>query len=278
MNPALAKFILKRTPDSVLHPDTMAEHILTLNTGAKIPALGLGTWQSDPGQVAKAVEHALKVGYKHIDAAYVYGNENEVGEGLAKAFNSGVKREDIFVTTKLWCTFHRRAEECLDESLKRLGLDYVDLYLMHWPVPMNQNGNHPLFPKLDDGSRDLDSEWSHIQTWKEMEKLLKTGKTKAIGVSNYSKRYLEQLLPEASVTPAVNQIENHPYLPQQEIVDLCNEKGILITAYSPLGSTDSPLFKEEEVQELAKKHNVGPGTVLLSYAGKVGFSVMMDSI
>lgn len=244
----------------------------TLNTGAKIPAVGLGTWQSEKGQVATAVAHALKSGYRHIDAAFVYGNENEVGQGLKEAFDSGIKREDVFVTSKLWCTYHRKPEECLDEGLKRLGLDYVDLYLMHWPVPMNPNGNDPLFPKHPDGSRDLDTEWKHWDTWKEMEKLLKTGKTKAIGVSNYSKRYLEQLLPHCTVVPAANQIENHPLLPQQEIADFCKEKGILIEAYSPLGSTGSPLFKEEAVTDIAKKHNVGAGTVLISYQGTSGES------
>lgn len=152
----------------------------TLNTGAKIPVVGLGTWQSQPGEVADAVEHALKSGYRHIDGALVYQNEAEVGEGIKR---SGLPREEIFVTTKLWNTYHRRVEECLDKSLKDLGLEYVDLYLMHWPVPMSENGDHPLFPKLKDGSRDLDREWSYKQTWKEIEKLIKTGKVKAIGVS-----------------------------------------------------------------------------------------------
>lgn len=267
MNPQLANFMLARTPESIKHPKTMADTHFTLNNNTKIPAIGLGTWQSDPGQVKDAVAHALKVGYRHIDAAYVYGNEAEVGDGLKQAFESGLNREDVFVTSKLWCTFHRKAEECLDESLKRLGLEYVDLYLMHWPVPMNPHGNHPLFPKHPDGSRDLDTEWSHIQTWKGMEKLVKTGKTKAIGVSNYSKKYLEELLPHCEVVPAANQIENHPYLPQQEIADFCAEKGIRVEAYSPLGSTGSPLFQEEGVQEVAKKYGVGPGTVLISYQG-----------
>lgn len=141
---------------------------------------------------------------------------------------------------------------------------------MHWPVPMNPNGNHPMIPKLEDGSRDLDmKEWSHVKTYKEMEKLLKTGKTKAIGVSNYSVKFLEELLPHVEVTPAANQIENHPYCPQQDIVDFCKSKGILVEAYSPLGSTGSPLFQEEGVQEVAKKHNVGPGTILISYQGNL---------
>ncbi|KXT03993.1 hypothetical protein AC578_9224 [Pseudocercospora eumusae] len=258
----------------------MAQTTYTLNTGAKIPAVGLGTWQSPAGEVKAAVAHALKSGYRHIDAAFVYGNENEVGEGLKEAFDSGIKREDVFVTSKLWCTYHRTPEKCLDEGLKKLGLDYVDLYLVHWPapVPMNPNGNDPMFPKHPDGSRDLDTEWSHVQTWKEMEKLLKTGKTKAIGVSNYSVPYLKELLEKAEVVPAANQIENHPYLPQQEIADFCKEKGILIEAYSPLGSTGSPLFQEDGVKEVAKKHNVGPGTILISYQVTKGHVVLPKSV
>ena len=226
----------------------------------------IGTWQSPPGQVKDAVYHALKSGYRHIDCAYVYQNEEEVGAGLKAAFDDGLcKRKDIFITTKLWCTFHGKVEENLDLSLKQLGLDYVDLYLMHWPIHMNPEGNHPLFPKHPDGSRDLLLDWSHVKTYKNMEQVLKTGKTKAIGVSNYSKTYLEQLLPYVDVVPAANQIENHPLLPQQEIVDFCKEKGILVEAYSPLGSTGSPLMKDPAVVKIAEDAGASPGTVLLSY-------------
>lgn len=126
-------------------------------------------------------------------------------------------------------------------------------------------GNHPLFPKHEDGSRDIVHSHSHVTTWKSMEKLLTTGKVKAIGVSNYSVKYLEELLPQATVVPAVNQIENHPSLPQQEIVDFCKEKGIVITAYSPLGSTGSPLFTAAPIVEVAQKRGVTPATVLLSW-------------
>jgi len=256
----------------------MADTLFPLNNGTNIPALGLGTWQSEPGEVKKAVSYALSVGYKHIDCAYCYGNEDEVGEGLKEAFASGVKREDVFVTTKLWCTYHSRVEENLDKSLKSLGLEYVDLYLVHWPVAMNPNGNHEKFPKLPDGSRDLVKDWSHVQTWKAMERLLATGKVKAIGVANYSVKFLEQLLPQATVVPAVNQIENHPSLPQQEIVDFCKEKGIHITAYSPLGSTGSPMFKEPKILEVAEKRGVTPASILLSYHVARGSSVLAKSV
>ncbi|KAJ6179537.1 hypothetical protein N7519_009998 [Penicillium mononematosum] len=250
-----------------------------LNTGAEIPALGLGTWQSQPGEVARAVFHAIKVGYRHIDAALCYGNENEVGQGIKEAIDAGiVKREDLFVTTKLWCSYHARVEEGLQQSLTDLGLDYVDLYLMHWPLAMNPKGNHNLFPKLADGSRDIVHSHSHVTTWKSMEKLVGTGKVKAIGVSNYSVKFLEELLPQATIIPAANQIENHPLLPQQEIVDFCNKAGIHITAYSPLGSTGSPLFTAEPIVAVANKRGVTPATVLLSWHIARGSSVLAKSV
>jgi diketogulonate reductase-like aldo/keto reductase len=169
-------------------------------------------------------------------------------------------------------------EQNLDKSLKALGLDYVDLYLLHWPVAMNPDGNDDRFPKLPDGSRDLIRDRMHWETYKDMEKLLDTGKARAIGVCNYSVKYLEELLPKVSVVPAVNQIENHPLLPQQEIVDLCKEKGILITAYSPLGSTGSPLFKDPNIVKLAKEKGVTPGSILLSYHIARGSSVLAKSV
>ncbi len=149
---------------------------------------------------------------------------------------------------------------------------------MPWRLPNPDNnpipGNDPKFPKHPDGSRDLDKHWSHVQTYKQMEDLLKTGKVKAIGVANYSARYLRELLPHVSVVPAVNQIENHPYLPQQDIVDFCKEKGIHVTAYSPLGSSGSPLLHDERVTEVAEKHGVPASAILLSYLGTVSSYVL----
>lgn len=143
---------------------------------------------------------------------------------------------------------------------------------------MNPNGNHPLIPKHPDGSRDLDKSWTHVQTWHELEKLAKTGKTKAVGVSNYSVPFLQELLASATTVPAVNQIENHPYCPQQEIVDFCADKGILVTAYSPFGSTDSPLMKEDGVVQIAQKRGVSSGCVLVSYAVARGISAIPKSV
>lgn len=170
--------------------------------------------------------------------------------------------------TKVWNTYSSRVELGLDKSLKALGLDYVDLFLVHWPVGMNPKGNDDRFPKLPDGSRDIVWDHDHVATWKQMEALLGTGKVRGIGVCNYSKPYLEQLLAKADVVPAINQIENHPALPQQEVVDFCKEKGIHIVAYSPLGSTGGPLMQSEAVAKVAERKGVSPGTVLLSYHGE----------
>ncbi|CAM1501586.1 Fc.00g035700.m01.CDS01 [Cosmosporella sp. VM-42] len=256
----------------------MAATFFKLNNGQEIPALGLGTWQSPAGEVQKAVSYALKDGYKLIDGAYCYGNEDEVGEGLKDAFASGVKREDVFVMTKVWATYNTRVELALDKSLKSLGLDHVDMFLIHWPVLLNPEGNHDKFPTHPDGSRDIIRSYNHVDTWKQMEKLVATGKTKGVGVCNYSKRYLEELLPHATIVPAINQIENHPSLPQQEIVDLCNEKGIHVVAYSPLGSTGGPLMSAEPVVKIAQKKGVSASTVLLSYHVARGSTVLAKSV
>lgn len=256
----------------------MAATSFKLNTGKEIPSLGLGTWQSKPGEVQTAVSYALRNGYKLVDCAYCYGNEAEVGEGLKEAFAAGVRREDVYIMTKAWASYNTRVEECLDKSLKALGVDYVDMYLIHWPVLLNPNGNDDKFPTLPDGKRDIIYDWKHTDAWKQMEALLSTGKVRGIGVSNYSKKYLEQLLAGCTVVPAINQIENHPSLPQQEIVDLCHDKGIHVVAYSPLGSTGSPLFTAAPVVEIAEKRGVSPATVLLSYHIARGATVLAKSV
>ena len=213
-------------------------------------------------------------GYRHIDCAWFYLNEEEVGQGI-KA--SGIPREELFVTTKIWSTFHRRPEVCLDDSLRKLGLDYVDLVLMHWPVPLVIRGDDPL-PTNPDGSRASDTEWSHVKTWELMEKLLATGKTRAIGVSNYSIPYLEKLFESAKVVPAANQIELHPYLPQHELVAYCKSKGIAPQAYSPLGSSGGPVLQDEVVVEIGKKHGADPAQVVVSWNVQRGVVTLPKSV
>ncbi|KAH6905131.1 NADP-dependent oxidoreductase domain-containing protein [Coprinopsis sp. MPI-PUGE-AT-0042] len=237
-----------------------------LNTGAEMPTVGLGTWKSQPGAVEKAVEHALKHGYKHIDTAAAYGNEAEVGEGI-KA--SGVPRESIFLTTKLNNCDHARAAEALEDSLKKLDTPYLDLWLMHWPAPM------------DAECKEADKSLDWINAWKSMVKLFKENpnKLKAIGVSNFSVEFLQRLLKDSEVVPAVNQIELHPSCPQIDVVDFCREKGIVVTAYSPLGSDNSPLLKDEVVQEIADKYKSTPANILISLqANRPGVNVLTKSV
>ncbi|OCF45949.1 aldo-keto reductase [Kwoniella heveanensis CBS 569] len=246
-----------------------------LNTGASIPAIGLGTWQAKPGEVRQAVAHALKSGYRHIDGALCYQNEKEVGEGIK---DSGVPRSEIFLTSKVWSSYHDRAEECLDITLKDLGTDYLDLYLVHWPVRLAPNGTHPLFPVKEDGSRNIDWEWDQSKTWEQMEAVLAKGKVKAIGISNAGIPILEHIAKTAKVQPAVNQVEIHPYNPQLDFVKYCQEHNILVEAYSPLGSTSSPLHDDPDLNAIAKKHNVSTATVLISWSVNKGIVVLPKSV
>lgn len=223
-----------------------------LNTGAHMPIINLGTWKSKPGQVEHAVEYALKSGYRGIDTATDYQNEKEVGQGIVA---SGISREEIFLTTKLGCCDHGNPEAALQSSLRELNTPYLNLWLLHWPAPMLPDESGP----------DKNIDW--LDTWKGMERLYKShpDKLKAIGVSNLSVPYLERLLKECTVIPAVNQIELHPACQQQEIRDLCNEKNIVLTSYSPLGSDESPLLDNPIVKRIADAHSVPPATILVSF-------------
>lgn len=181
------------------------------------------------------------------------------------------------MTTKIWGTYHRQPEACLDESLQKLGLDYVDLVLVHWPVPLEKRGDEKI-PLNPDGSRALDRDWTPEQTWEQMEKLPATGKAKAIGVSNWSVPYLERLLAKAKTVPAANQVELHPFLPQHELVKFCQSKGILMQAYSPLGSSGGPVLQDELVQSIAKAHSADPAQVVVSWAAQRGVVALPKSV
>ncbi|KAF8997112.1 NADP-dependent oxidoreductase domain-containing protein [Cyathus striatus] len=254
----------------------MSSPTVKLNNGIEIPLVGLGTWQSPPEEVSAAVSYAIKeAGYRHVDCAWAYGNEKDVGKGIR---DSGVPRSEIFITSKLWGTWHSRVEECLDQTLTNLGTDYLDLYLVHWPVPLNPKGNHPVFPTLPDGKRDVDHSWDLKDTWKQMEAVLAKGKVKAIGVSNFSEAKLEEIIPTAEVIPAVNQLEIHVYNPQHELVSYLKSKGIVPQAYSPLGSTKSPLLSDEVVTGVAQKHSLQTSDVLLGYLVAKGVVVLPKSV
>ncbi|KAG2174215.1 hypothetical protein INT43_004236 [Umbelopsis isabellina] len=244
-----------------------------LNTGAKIPLVGLGTWQSKPNEVYEAVLTAIKAGYRHIDTAWIYGNEKEVGQAIK---DSGVDRQSLFVTTKLWNNAHNPedVEKALEVSLKNLQMEYLDLWLMHWPVAF-KSGDKPV-PKNADGKVEL-APVDYVDTYAAMEKVV-GDRVRAIGVSNFTVGKLQRLLKSASVVPAANQVELHPYLPQNELIDFCKQNKIHVTAYSPLGSTSGPVQKEPIIVDLAKKYNVEPAQVLISWAYKRGTSVLPKSV
>ncbi|KAJ9098853.1 hypothetical protein QFC20_005860 [Naganishia adeliensis] len=203
------------------------------------------------------VQQALKVGYRHIDTAYGYGNEQAVGKAVR---DSGIPREEIFVTTKLTNEHHGLVQHGFNESLKALGIGYIDLYLMHWP-----QGNNPKTGETIPYGQSP----TFVETWREMEKLLDTGKVRSIGVSNFSAKNLEILLKETTIVPAVNQVEAHPYLPQASLDAYCREKGIALTAYCPLGQPRgpdlSPVLTDPVTKRLAKKYGKPEGSVLISW-------------
>lgn len=250
----------------------------TLNTGAQIPVVGFGTWQAKPGEVERAVETALKSGYRHIDCAAIYRNEAEVGDGIRR---SGVSRSEIFITGKLWNTKHapEDVEAALDKSLQDLGVEYLDLFLMHWPVAFNGKTGK-WFPLRESGVFDL-IDINPSTTYKAMEKLLSTGRVRAIGVSNFTISQLKELLSKTDVVPAVNQIEAHPYLQQPALFDFCKSKNIFIEAYSPLGNnqTGEPRTVDDElVGVLGRRLSMDGGQLLATWGIQRGTVVLPKSV
>jgi alcohol dehydrogenase (NADP+) len=255
--------------------------------GDQMPALGLGTWKSKPGEVYNAVKESIKVGYRHIDCAHIYGNEAEIGNALSDAFKAGeVKREDLWVTSKLWNSSHLKEDvrPALEKTLKNLQIDYLDLYLIHWPVALKPGTG---FPKGSDEFLSLKNIPISV-TWKEMEKCVSAGLTRHIGVSNFSIKKITDVLSECDIRPEVNQIELHPFLQQNEMLEFCNNENIVLTAYSPLGSIDRPaafkapdepsLLENPTIVDIARNHECSTAQVLIRWAIQRGTSVIPKSV
>ncbi|MEA5463760.1 aldo/keto reductase [Leptothoe sp. PORK10 BA2] len=250
---------------------------LAIATGYR--RLGLGPWKGAPGDVYSTVKDAIAAGYRHIDCAHVYGNEANIGRALADCFKAGiVTRDQMWITSKLWSDCHepKEVQPAVENTLANLQLDYLDLYLMHWPVAIQKGSTFPVTPETLISLKDLPL----LDTWRAMESLVDKGLCRHIGVSNFSIAKLQNLLDNAQRPPEMNQIELHPYLQQPSMLDFCHKNNIHLTAYSPLGSADRPaslktanepiLLEEPTIAAIAKSHGVTPAQVLLSWAMQRG--------
>ncbi|KAG6653403.1 NADP-dependent D-sorbitol-6-phosphate dehydrogenase-like [Carya illinoinensis] len=262
---------------------------ITLNNGFKMPMVGLGVWRIEDKEMRDLVINAIKIGYRHFDCAADYKNEAEVGEALAEAFRTGlVKREDLFITTKLWNSDHGHVVEACKDSLKKLQLDYLDLYLVHFPVATRHLGVGNTGSALgEDGVLDIDTTISLETTWHAMEDLVSMGLVRSIGISNYDIFLTRDCLAYSKVKPAVNQIETHPYFQRDCLVKFCQKHGICVTAHTPLGGAaantewfgsvsclDDPVFKglaakyKRTVAQIVLRWGVQRDTVVIPKSSK----------
>ena len=259
---------------------------LTLHDGTPFPAFGLGTWKPQGDDVYRAVRVALEAGYRHIDCAAIYGNEDVIGRALTDAFAAGdAQRDDVWVTSKLWNTEHAKdaVRPALEKTLSQLQLEYLDLYLIHWPVALRPG---VLRPEKPEDFVSL-SECPLEETWGAMAELPGTGLTRQIGVSNFNANKIRHVHEATGVLPAVDQVEMHPYLAQNGLLEATREMGVILTAYSPLGTPDSGemfgrddpfrLLDDETVARIGEARGATPGQVLLAWAIARGTTVIPKS-
>ncbi len=260
---------------------------LVFKNNDQMPALGLGTWKSEPGEVYSAVKIAIQEGYRHIDCAPIYGNEKEVGQALSECIKEGlVTREELWLTSKLWNDAHAKADvvPALQQTLQDLQTDYLDLYLIHWPVAIHKGAQFPLsgsdFVAL--------TEIPLTETWSGMETCANLGLTRHIGVSNFGIKALQTVMADCTIAPEANQVECHPHFQQNELLDFCRSNNIHFTSYSPLGSMDrSEAFKSDDEPSLlenkviigiAELHQATPAQVILSWNLHRDTSVIPKSV
>lgn len=260
--------------------------VFTLRGGLKMPALGLGTYapKENDDDVFKAVHAAVKLGYRHLDCAAIYRNERAVGSAIKKLIVEGtIEREDLFITSKLWNTCHRPdlVRMSLKKSLDDLGLKYLDMYLIHWPMAYKEGEE---FHPRDDNGKVIFSDVDYVDTWKALEDCVDEGLVRNIGLSNFSSRQLQRVLDNARIKPQVNQVECHVHLAQSKLLSYCQENNVVMQAYSPLGSPGntsepSPSCLEEPVLlEIAKSKNKTPSQVTLRFLLQRGLSVVPKSV
>lgn len=246
-----------------------------LNNGLNIPFVGLGTYKEDKDEVlTAAIKSAIKSGYRHFDCSPIYYNENIIGKAIKESIEESkgaLKREEFFIVSKLWNTYHskNRVGECLERTLKSLDLDYLDLYLIHWPMGFKE-GDEDM--PMENGKA-IPSDIHYIETYQAMEELVAQGKTKSIGISNFNIEQVKDVLKNCKIRPACNQIEINPVLPNNELVEYCLSENIAVVAYAPLGANDRPWLKTEDpvplknpaILELANKYKKSPAQVILRW-------------
>jgi alcohol dehydrogenase (NADP+) len=260
---------------------------LAFLNGDRMPVVGLGTWKSAPGEVYAAVREAIRIGYRHIDCALLYGNEVEIGSAIRDAIGDAeVTRKELWITSKLWGNAHGRdnVDGAIKKSLENLGLDYLDLYLIHWPIPLKPSA---VFPKSPADFL-LPAEAPIEDTWAGMEAAVDAGLTRHIGLSNFSVKKIRDILANCKIRPEVDQVELHPLLQQPELVAFCAAEGIHMTAWAPLGSSDRPdfvkaanapvLLENAVIGSIAQKHGCTAAQVLIAWHVNRGISAIPKSV